>query len=533
MSTIIFVHRTFWDEIDFSIISFFNIILSMLVLVFLINFYELCRKETAAFLERKNKELKSANEALELNRNFLSLILDSTGEGICGIDLKGVCTFCNESCLKILKYQSSDDLIGKNLHDLIQYKTQRIDDLIGHSELFSQTLLTGKSITSKDEVFWRADGTCFDVLYTSTPKYQEGIVIGAVITFTDITEQKENERMIKYLSCYDSLTGLYNRGYFLSLLKDLDCAENLPIAIVFADINGLKLTNDIFGHFSGDELIKTAADVLRKSCNEKDIIARVGGDEFIMLLPNTNTNEIKKKIHKINKTLSMVKIDAFKCSMSFGYDIKRSESKDIERIIENAESEMYKEKTMSRKNTNEEILHTIITTLHSNLPSEKKHSENVSRLCQLIGKAMNLNENNIRILKDAGYFHDIGKITVDLSVFNKISDSNEVEKEVLRQHPAVGYRILSLFDETLDISESVYSHHENWDGSGYPKGIKGDEIPLFARIISVCEAYDFYTNERNCPVLDKEQALQKIASFAGTKYDTSIVDVLFRIKSEI
>lgn len=325
-------------------------------------------------------------------------------------------------------------------------------------------------------------------------------------------ELEESNNSLIYLSYYDSLTGLYNRKFFDEKLKELDIKEYLPLSIIFGDINGLKLTNDIFGHKAGDELLIKSAEILKSICRDKDIIARVGGDEFAILLPNTEELEAEKIIKRVNNKLSNKKINGIKCSMSMGFGTKISLDQDIMRIMEIAEEEMYKEKTLNQKKINSDIVVTIIKNLHDKSLIEKSHSINVSEICKNIGQAMKLSVTEIRKLKEAGFLHDIGKIALEI-----------------KQHTVVGYRILNLFEDTLELAEGVLNHHENWDGSGYPKGIKGEEIPIISRIIAIAENYDELTNELSKNAMSKDEALQEIKKQSGIKFDPEIVEIFVKM----
>ncbi len=477
----------------------------------------------------RTSNLMKLNIALAENKKQLKLILDSTAEAIYGIDINGNCTFCNASCLNMLGYEHQDELLGKNMHEQIHhsYKDGRIMSLSECKVI--KALTDGKGVHVDDEVFWRADGTSFDVEYYSYPQFRNNKVIGAVITFMDNTERKKIERQIKYLSEHDSLTGLYNRMYFENVLTMVDCKENIPISFVFADVNGLKLTNDIFGHAAGDNLIIKSANILKRACSEKDSVARIGGDEFVLVLPRTDKEDAEKLIEKIRSEFSTEKIMSIQCSMSMGASTKTQMSQKIKRVMENAENAMYKEKTLLRKSVNKQLINTIIDTLHENNPSEKRHSEVVSQLCRKIGLALNLPEKEVRRLEEAGFLHDIGKISFDNGIINKHEDLTQEEQDEIQQHSILGYRILNMFDDTLDLAEAVYSHHETWDGKGYPKGLKQKEIPLPARIISVAESYDRIVNKLGGSAQSKRAAVKIIMDNAGTQFDPEIAELFAKL----
>lgn len=478
-----------------------------------------------ATVRERTAELQAANDSLRQSRNDLRLILDSTAEGIYGIDTNGACTFINNSGLKLLGYERHQDLLGKKIHEIIHHSTRGGSPISIDKCNIYDAFMKGKCAHEDDEVFFRADGTSFDVEYHSYPQYKDGKVVGAVVTFVDNTEHKINEEKIRYLSFHDPLTGLYNRSHFNENLKKLDSKENLPISVIFGDVNSLKLTNDIFGHSAGDALIVKIAEILKKVCRKEDIIARIGGDEFIILLPRTHAIDAEKIMKRINLRLSEVQVATIKCSISMGCDTKLTEDQDISIVMQNAENNMYQEKALVRRSTNSDIVNTIISTLHNRCPREKQHSENVSELCQSIGRAMKLSETKVKKLGEAGYLHDIGKIILDEDLLNKEGELTENEMKQMQQHSIIGYRILNLFDDTLDLAEGVYSHHENWNGTGYPKGLKGKEISETGRIIAVAEAYDTMTNRFTKNPLSKEEALQKMKELAGVTLDPEITAI--------
>lgn len=514
-----------WHPSEFNMQALFNLAGATLCSALMISYFEKSRKEAWDDLEKTNLELDS-------KQNELRLILDSAAEAIYGIDLDGNCTFCNKSCIKMLGCKDQAQLLGKNMHWQIHH-THRdgtpfsIDDCRIYNA-FSK----GEGSHVEDEVFWRADGTCFDVEYHSYPKIKNGEITGAVVTFSDISERKQKEAEIHYLNCYDTLTGLHNRRCFDENRDKIDIPENLPLSVIFADINGLKMTNDIFGHTAGDELIKKSSEILQQACGQDDIVARIGGDEFIILLPKTTGEYAEKILARIRAGFADAHIEAIKCSISLGLDTKQSHEQSLEEIMANAENAMYKDKTMNRQSINKDIIDTIIGTLHAKSEIEKKHSISVSELCGKVGAALQLSEPENNKLKRAAYLHDIGKIILDENILTKAKLTDE-ENEKMQQHSVVGYRILNLFDDTLDLAEYVYGHHERWDGTGYPRGLCGEQIPLISRIITVVETYDRVLNRGKLPVNERQKvAAEIIKEGANTQFDPKIAEIFVRLIGE-
>lgn len=340
----------------------------------------------------------------------------------------------------------------------------------------------------------------------------------------DITERKCDEEKIMYLNFHDQLTGLYNRRFFEEELKRLDVKRNYPLTLVMGDVNGLKLINDSFGHADGDKLLKSVAEVLRKGCRGDDIIARLGGDEFVILLPNTDTAETEQILKRINALASQKRVDSIELSISFGYETKHYEEKDIRELFKKAEDNMYKKKLFEGPSMRGKTIQTIIRTLHEKNSREEQHSYRVSELCKSMGEALGLREEEVQELKSVGLLHDIGKIAIDENILNKPDKLTTDEWEEIKRHPEIGYRILSTANGMAEMAEYVLAHHERWDGLGYPKGLKGEKLPLQPRIIAIADAYDAMTSSRSYRgALSKEMAIEELRKNAGTQFDPELV----------
>lgn len=484
--------------------------------------------------EYNNKRLLERTiDALTENEEKLKMILDSAGEAIYGIDLNGNCTFCNPSCLKMLGYKHQDELIGKNMHWLIHHSRNDGTPLPMEECNIFKAFIKGEGTHVDNEVLWRADGTCFEVEYFSYPQFKNGAITGAVVTFIDITSRKRTEREVIYLSYHDSLTGLYNRRFFEEELNRLDTERNLPVSIIMGDLNGLKLINDIFGHAAGDMLLKKAAEVMKRCCRADDIIARWGGDEFIILLPDTESSEAEKIAERIKQQFSQEKINSLSCNISLGYDTKNNQNDNIDRTVENAENNMYKQKTFERKKYNGTAIKEIISTFHEKHPGEKEHSVNVSRICREIGLALNLSEDELKRAEDSGFFHDIGKVILEKNIIEKSGNLTDSEIFQMKQHPETGYRILNACDDTMILAKYVLCHHERWDGNGYPNGLRDREIPMLARIISLADSYDIMTRGSDTgKAMSGEDAILEIERNAGTQFDPELAEIFIKVIRE-
>lgn len=387
-------------------------------------------------------------------------------------------------------------------------------------------------ITEKDEVRW--------VTFVSSPtRGNDGSIVWDGIEF-DITEQveiqealkiekeklKAKQEHIEYLSFYDHLTGLFNRRFYEAELERLDHPRNLPISIVMADVNGLKLTNDAFGHLAGDELLIEVAEVFKKVCRADDIAARIGGDEFILLLPKTDYYEAEQIIKRLKDAFIQVENSKVIVSVSFGMGIKSDESVNMDDVFSYAEDAMYRDKLTESKSMRSETVKIIVKTLNEKQSMEKKHSENVSQLSQSLAKAYGFNSKEVKDMGLAGLLHDIGKIGIDGSLLSKEGELNQSEWVELKRHPEIGYQILRSVNEFIEIADFILSHHERMDGEGYPRNLKGDEIPVQSRILTIADAYDAMTNYRLYKdTISENDAIEELIKNSGTQFDEDLVKV--------
>lgn len=340
-------------------------------------------------------------------------------------------------------------------------------------------------------------------------------------------------KKLEFSSYFDYLTGLNNRNYFEEVFPRIDHIDNYPISLVLADVNGLKLLNDAFGHLVGDKALVEAARILKETFNESEV-ARIGGDEFAVFSTKIPQSEVYQKMGEIRKKCSEIEIEAMKLSLSLGYAVKDDESTTFNEIFTEAEDWMYREKLSQVPSNRSAMIDTIIATINQKDIYSEVHSKRVSQISMKIGELLSLDANTINDLKTAGLLHDIGKIVVPSHILTKKGKLTDSEFAEIKKHSEIGYRILNSVSSMRDIAQYVFSHHERIDGKGYPRGLKGDEISLQARIISVADALDamladrLYRNK-----LSIEKCKLELVNNKGTQFDEDIVDVVVEHIDEI
>lgn len=474
---------------------------------------------------RDISESKQMEKELFLEKERFKATLLSVADGVISTDENGNILLLNNAAEKLCGWTQAEaeGTPFTEVFHIINEDTREITE-----SPVKIVLETGKMLEiAGNTALIRKDGKEISIEESAAPIINaEGETQGVVLVFRDVTEKRRVRNQIEHISYHDYLTGLYNRRYFEEELKRMDNKSNLPISIIVVDVNGLKLTNDAFGHEMGDTLLKKVADVLRNACRVHDIIARMGGDEFAIMLPETNsvqTANIKKRIldNASKETLGSAII-----SVALGYDTKQSGDQDIYEVLKQAENYMYRDKIHSSRKMRNQTIQLIINTLNTKYVYEQKHTEGVGLICKKIGAALSMSQNDMDSLETAGFLHDIGKIIIPYDILYKPGRLTREEYETIKRHSESGYQILRSTDDFSLLAESVLYHHERWDGHGYPQKLKAQEIPLFARIIAVADAYEAMIAGRQFQdALSKADAVHELINNAGTQFDPEIVRV--------
>jgi diguanylate cyclase (GGDEF)-like protein/putative nucleotidyltransferase with HDIG domain len=295
------------------------------------------------------------------------------------------------------------------------------------------------------------------------------------------------------------------------------------------DLNNLKTINDTFGHAVGDSVIRQLGEEIKKNTRENDIVARVGGDEFAVILPKISEEVVKKLTDRLGASIRLFPKEIHHensagISASFGYGIQLCPGETLDALLREAETYMYRRKYYDDSSKRGRIIDAIMGTLFEKSEREQMHSIRVSMLSEEIAKAMSLEDSTISRVKVAAKLHDIGKIGIDESILNKQGKLLNNEWEMMKQHPIRSARILSSLNEYEEIAIIVRSHHERIDGKGYPDALIGEQIPIEARIIAVADAFDAMTESRPYRIpVDQTHASLELQRCSGTQFDPLIV----------
>lgn len=345
----------------------------------------------------------------------------------------------------------------------------------------------------------------------------------------DVTEEELNRQKIEFLASRDLLTHIYNRNYFEQYTSKL---TNETIGIIICDIDGLKLINDAFGHLEGDQLLVNFADHLSQTF-QNGTIARIGGDEFALLFDNASFDQLEQYERQIKEYTKDLFIYGISIDASIGFSVKQSSDAFSEAFIK-AENIMYRRKLTGRSSRKSNSLNTIMQTIHEKTHETEEHCKRVGvYAADLLIHTGHKRTYEVDEIKLVALVHDIGKIAIDERILSKPSRLTDAEFNTIKSHCESGYKIVTNILSNDDIAMAVLYHHERYDGTGYPHGLTGKEIPLYSRIISICDAYDAMVSGRVYrAAIDKEEALQELISNKSTQFDPELVDLFVELMNK-
>lgn len=370
----------------------------------------------------------------------------------------------------------------------------------------------------------------------------------------------------------DELTGLTNRRYFFDILeREILCAKikDNPLSVMIFDLDHFKSINDTYGHLGGDMILKQVAEMLQQSVYPLDVVARYGGDEFIVLLPGTPSEKAAQAAERLRRIIDDhqwgVPNQQISITTSIGLaSSNHRNSLNLHELIEDADSALYAAKRSGRNcavcygqvNPAQTVLNpqerdfqelqnkvsSLARQLHSHArgtisalaraanivikdPYMIHHAENVRDYATAIAQQMKLSQQLIQRIRTAAILMDLGQISIPSHILKKPTSLTEEEKQIVRQHPVVSAQILAPIGFFEEESRIIKHHHENFDGSGYPDGLKVKEIPIGSRVLAVADAFDAITSDRAyAPARSCEYAITEIVNHAGSQFDPEVVE---------
>jgi diguanylate cyclase len=471
------------------------------------------RKKLERERQQKERELKESEEQYRLLTSEMQLGL-SLNEIICDDDgnpIDSQIVSVNKRWEKITGI-NRDLVLGKCMTEIFPNTEKEWIDVSG------RVALTG--IPASYESF-AVDLNKYLSMSVYSPKKGQ---FAAVID--DVTEKREYEKSLSHTLKHDALTGLPNRAYYLEKIKESDRKNDCPLTIIMVDINGLKLINDSFGSKVGDQAIRQVSNLLSEGLREGDFLARHSGDEFLMICPMTSAEDAEAIKRQLIERAASLEIENIEYSLAIGYAVKETSEDDIDDVLRDAENAMYKNKVIYGQNTRSRAIMSVFATLTSKYAEEHEHSERVSMYCRLIGEHLDLKDDELDELELAGKLHDIGKISIPDAILKKPGKLTATEWKIMKEHTVNGYQILRAADDYSNLADYALTHHERWDGTGYPNGLSGEDIPLFSRIIGVADAYEAMTADRPYrKAMDPKEAVKELIQCAGSQFDERLVDI--------
>ena len=342
---------------------------------------------------------------------------------------------------------------------------------------------------------------------------------------------RENDRLVAALhddTVTDSLTGLGNRRRLFDRLESA-LHSGTPRMLAILDLDGFKHYNDTFGHPAGDALLRRLGANLTSAMQGTGEAFRLGGDEFCVL---AGVDELRPdEIGEIARAALSEQGEGFSIGASCGVVMIPDATTDASEAMKLADKAMYDEKSGNSGRIEHQTREVLMRILREREPQLSEHGEGVARLAAEIGRALSLDSEELDVLVRAAELHDIGKIAIPAEILHRPGPLNEIEWDLIRKHTLIGERIIGAAPPLAPVAKVVRSAHERFDGAGYPDGLAGDEIPVPARIILICDAYDAITTDRPYRrARSREEALAELRGNAGTQFDPELVEAFCALR---
>lgn len=410
----------------------------------------------------------------------------------------------------------NDELVGRFVNRVLA-PGNAYEDACHISRLAHQGVVDGLERKRR-----RKDGTWIDVAIIGHPFEVEG-KRRTYAMYQDISERKRVQERILYLGQHDGLTGLYNQVYLEGELNRLDRSDFLPLGIIMIDVNKLKLVNDAFGHLEGNRLLERTAELFRDHCRATDIYGRWGGDEFLLMMPQSGVSVVRTVRDRLRRVLREDPDGAgIPLSVSVGMAVKEDIRQSLKDVRKQAEEDMYRDKLLSKAGT-KSVLFEAITRRLDKMPGRSPHINRVRGLAERFSLHLGLEQPQAGRLALLARFHDIGYVGLPQELLERPGPLEEVEMRQIRRHAELGFHIARNLSPLEEIANEILHHHERYDGNGYPVGLSGGDIPFLSRVYALIDAFDAMTGYRlyRDPVHPRE-AVKEMETLAGFQFDPGL-----------
>ncbi len=388
-------------------------------------------------------------------------------------------------------------------------------------------MAAGQPVAGLEYAVSGGDGVRRVVNLNAAPLAADGGEPGCVVaSIEDVTTRKQLDHQLRYLSLHDALTGLYNRAFFEEEMQRLGRGRS-PVAVILCDVDGLKIVNDTSGHAAGDALLRDAAEVIRGCFRQDAVVARIGGDEFAILFPGESRELASAACVRLQQAVDRhneAQVSPFPLGLSVGFAVGLGPSPTMTELFKAADDNMYRQKLHHRQARGSTFVRTAVKAMAERDLGTEEHAWRVEAMVAELGRCLGLRDGSIADLRLFARFHDIGTVSISDRILTKPAPLDPHEMQEVQRHCETGQHLAQSSPELARVADWILKHHERWDGSGYPLGLRGESIPLECRILAVADAFDAMTQARPYrAALTREQAAAEIARCSGSQFDPDVV----------
>lgn len=331
----------------------------------------------------------------------------------------------------------------------------------------------------------------------------------------------------------DMLTQLYSKQCFHARMGEIVERGIYPVTIVVCNTNGIGLVNDVYGWTKGNEMLRLAADLLRDNLPETTVLARLEDGDMVAGFVEVEQEYAMQLFDNIRMQYRQSNDTGINTDLEYGVAMIRDAGKSVEEALREAAESMRTKKLMNETSQKSSLLDSLTQTLTESDYETEEHVERTREMAVRLGKALNLTDSDLGKLALLAVLHDIGKIAIPHTILLKPGKLTEEEWSIMKTHTEKGYRIASASKELQPIAEYILHHHERWDGNGYPGGLKGDEIPLLSRIITVVDSHDVMVHDRPYhKAMERAQAEEELLRCSGSQFDPHLVTVFLKVLND-